>query len=77
LSDTALMRVDLLVHGNPELHRNLAGGISELKVDAGPGYRVYYTQRGDRFLLLLAGGDQSSQSKDIATAMRLARDYEG
>ena len=72
-----LMRVDRLVHGNPGLHRNLTGGISELKIDAGPGYRVYYTQRGDRFLLLLGGGDKSSQSKDIATAMRLARDYEG
>lgn len=72
-----LMRVDRLAHGNPGLHRNLTEGISELKIDAGPGYRVHYTQRGDRFLLLLAGGDQSSQSKDIATAMRLARDYEG
>jgi putative addiction module killer protein len=60
-----------------DCYRNLTGGISELKIDAGPGYRDYYTQRGDRLLLLLAGGDKSSQSKDIATAMRLARDYEG
>lgn len=72
-----LMRVDRLIHGNPGIHRNLTDGVSELKVDFGPGYRVYYTQRGDRLLLLLAGGDKSSQSKDIAKATRLARDYEG
>jgi len=58
-------------------HRNLAGGVSELKVDVGPGYRVYYSTRGDRLLLLLAGGDQSSQARDIAKAIRLNRDYEG
>ncbi|MDP2186124.1 MAG: type II toxin-antitoxin system RelE/ParE family toxin [Xanthomonadales bacterium] len=72
-----LMRVDRLIHGNPGQHRNLTGGISELKVDAGPGYRVYYTRRCARLLLLLAGGDKSSQSRDIAMAVRLARDYEG
>ena len=72
-----LMRVDRLIHGNPGLHRNLTEGVSELKIDTGPGYRVYYTQHGDRLLLLLLGGDKSSQSKDIARATRLARDYEG
>lgn len=72
-----LMRVDRLVHGNPGVHRNLAHGVSELKVPVGPGYRVYYTQRGDRLLLLLLGGDKSSQAKDIAKATRLALDYEG
>ena len=72
-----LMRVDRLVHGNPGTHRNLTDGVSELKVGVGPGYRVYYTIRGDRLLLLLLGGDKSSQSKDIAKAIRLARDYEG
>ena len=72
-----LMRVDRLIHGNPGQHRDLTGGVSELKIDAGPGYRVYYQQRGDRLLLLLAGGDKSSQSNDIARALRLARDYEG
>lgn len=72
-----LMRVDRLVHGNPGQHRSLTEGVSELKVDVGPGYRVYYSARGDRLLLLLAGGDKSSQTKDITKAIRLARDYEG
>ena len=60
-------------HGNPGQHRKLTGGISELKIDFGPGYRVYYTQRGSTLLLLLAGGDKSSQEKDIAVAVRLAK----
>jgi putative addiction module killer protein len=68
-----LMRVDRLIHGNPGSHRNLPEGISELKIDFGPGYRVYYTRRGERLLLLLIGGDKSSQSKDIAKAARLAQ----
>lgn len=71
-----LMRVDRLIHGNPGAHRNMTHGVSELKVDTGPGYRVYYTQRGDRLLLLLVGGDKSSQPKDIAKAVRLAQAYE-
>jgi len=70
-----LMRVDRLIHGNPGSHRNLTHGVSELKIDFGPGYRVYYTQRGDRFLLLLAGGDKATQAKDIARAIRLAQTY--
>ena len=70
-----LMRVDRLIHGHPGDHRHLSEGVSELKVNVGPGYRVYYSKRGDRLLLLLAGGDKSSQSKDIAKALRLNRDY--
>lgn len=70
-----LMRVDRLIHGNPGAHRNLTHGISELKVDVGPGYRVYYTRHGDRLLLLLVGGDKSSQAKDIAKAIRLAQAF--
>lgn len=49
-----LMRVDRLIHGNAGLHRNLTEGVAELKIDVGPGYRVYYSRRGDRLLLLLA-----------------------
>ena len=71
-----LMRVDRLIHGNPGVHRNLTEGVSELKVDVGPGYRVYYSQRSDRFLLLIAGGDKSTQSKDIAMALELNRNFE-
>ena len=68
-----LMRVDRLIHGNPGTHRNLSEGVSELKIDVGSGYRVYYSQRGDRLLLLLAGGDKSTQTKDIARALELNR----
>lgn len=67
-----LMRVDRLIHGNPGTHRNLTGGVSELKIDVGPGYRVYYSQRGNVLLLLLAGGDKSTQPKDIERAIHLA-----
>ena len=70
-----LMRVDRLIHGNPGAYRNLTHGVSELKIDVGPGYRVYYTQRGDRLLLLLIGGDKSTQSKDVAKAIRLAQAF--
>ena len=70
-----LMRVDRLIHGNPGLHRNLTEGVSELKVDAGPGYRVYYSQRAHRLLLLIAGGDKSTQAKDIAKALELNRNF--
>ena len=70
-----LMRVDRLTHGNLGSHRDLTEGVSELKVDVGPGYRVYYSTRGDRMLLLLAGGDKSTQQKDIALALSLNRNF--
>ena len=70
------VRVDRLVHGDPGQHRNLTHGVSELKIDVGPGYRVYYTQRGNRLLLLLAGGDKSTQENDIEQAISLARNYQ-
>jgi putative addiction module killer protein len=70
-----LMRVERLIGGNPGQHRNLTDGVSELKVDFGPGYRVYYSQRGTRLLLLLVGGDKSSQSKDIQLAIKLAKNF--
>ncbi len=71
-----LVRVERLIAGNPGQHRHLTGGVSELKIDVGPGYRVYYSQRGSRLLLLLAGGDKSSLSKDIEAAIRLARNFQ-
>ena len=70
-----LVRVDRLIDGNPGQHRDLADGVSELKIDFGPGYRVYYTQRGERLLLLLIGGNKSTQQKDIALAIRLAKNF--
>jgi putative addiction module killer protein len=51
-------------------------GVSELRINFGPGYRVYYVQRGSTYILLLAGGDKCSQVKDIALAKRLASEYE-
>ena len=70
-----LMRVDRLIYGNPGVHRNLTEGVSELKIDAGPGYRVYYSLRGERLLLLIAGGSKSTQERDIAKAMELNRNF--
>ena len=70
------VRVDRLIHGNPGLHRDLTDGVSELKIDFGPGYRVYYAQRGTRLLLLLVGGDKSTQQKDVAKAIELARNFQ-
>ena len=70
------VRVDRLIHGNPGTHRNLTDGVSELKIDFGPGYRVYYTQRGNRLLLLLAGGDKSTQQSDINRAIDLAQNFQ-
>jgi putative addiction module killer protein len=67
------MRVDRLVHGNPGQYRRLTDGVCELKIDFGPGYRVYYTEREGEIVILLAGGDKSSQQKDIKNAISLAR----
>jgi putative addiction module killer protein len=67
------VRVDRLLHGNPGQHRILTGGVRELKIDFGPGYRVYYAERDGVLIVLLAGGDKSSQAKDIKTAIVLAR----
>lgn len=68
--------VDRLVHGNPGPHRVLTDGVAELKIDFGPGYRVYYTQRGEELIVLLAGGDKSSQQQDIKSAIALARNLQ-
>ena len=70
------VRVDCLIHGNPGSLRHLRDGVSGLKIDVGPGYRVYYHVRGTRVLLVLAGGDKSTQQRDIELATRLALNYE-
>lgn len=67
------VRVDRLAHGNPGQHRLLTHGVCELKVDVGPGYRVYYTERSGVLIVLLAGGVKSSQQEDIRTAIALAK----
>jgi putative addiction module killer protein len=68
-------RIKRLGQGNPGQHRALIGGIFELKIDCGPGYRVYYTQRRKVLVILLAGGDKSTQKQDIRTAIALAQGF--
>ncbi len=69
------MRLDRLASGNPGDVRPVGGGISELRIDYGPGYRVYYQQTGDVVIVLLYGGDKSSQAKDIKLARELAEEW--
>lgn len=70
------MRLDRLVSGNPGDVKPVGGGVSELRIDYGPGYRVYYVQKGDVLIILLNGGDKSSQTKDIKRALELAEEWE-
>src|ERR1700735_4612721 len=65
-------RIDRLEDGNPGNSRSVGAGVIEMKIDFGPGYRVYYVQRGLLLILLLCGGDKSTQSIDIKRAMVLA-----
>ena len=65
-------RIARLADGNPGQHRVLSQGICELKIDVGPGYRVYYTMRGKVLVILLVGGDKSTQRTDIRRAKELA-----
>ena len=67
-----LVRIERLATGNPGDVKPVGGGVSELRIDYGPGYRVYYKKHGRQMVILLAGGDKRSQSKDIKTALRLA-----
>lgn len=64
-------RIERLVAGHPGDHRNLDGGVSELRLHVGPGYRVYYAMRGDTLMILLAGGDKSTQQANIRKAQQL------
>ncbi len=57
-------------------HRVLTDGVVELKIDYGPGYRVYFAQRGKVVALLLIGGDKSTQQHDIETAIKLAKEWQ-
>lgn len=68
-----LARVRRLSLGNPGDVRPVGEGVSELRIDYGPGYRVYFTQRGATLIVLLVGGDKRTQRRDIETAKELAR----
>ena len=67
------VRIERLAGGNAGDVKPVGEGVSELRIDYGPGYRVYFTKRGDELLILLAGGSKRSQAADIKTALRLAR----
>lgn len=66
-------RIERLAGGNPGDVKPVGGGVSELRIDYGPGYRVYFTRAGREIVVLLAGGDKSTQDADIKLAIRLAR----
>ncbi len=68
-----LVRIERLAAGNPGDVKPVGEGVSELRIDYGPGYRVYYKQCGHSLVILLAAGDKRSQAKDIKTALRLAQ----
>ena len=67
-------RIDRISAGNLGDVKPVGEGVSELRVDVGPGYRVYFVQRGSHWVVLLAGGDKSSQSRDIVRARQLAKE---
>jgi putative addiction module killer protein len=74
----AKLRIDIRIRrlslGNPGDVKPVGEGISELRIEYGPGYRIYFTGRGNDLILLLVGGDKSSQTKDIAKAKEIAKE---
>jgi putative addiction module killer protein len=69
-----LARLDRLAEGNPGDVKPVGEGVSELRIDHGPGYRVYFRARGRTVVILLAGGTKRTQAQDIKAALRLARE---
>jgi len=67
------VRIDRLQIGNPGDVQPVGSGVSEMRIDYGPGYRVYFAQRGPTLIVLLAGGDKHTQRKDVTTALAIAR----
>jgi putative addiction module killer protein len=66
-------RIERLADGNPGDVEPVGEGVSELRINYGPGYRVYFRKRGRALIILLAGGDKTTQARDIKAALRLAR----
>ena len=70
------VRVERLASGHPGDVKVVGDGVSELRIDYGPGYRVYFARRGTAVVIILAGGDKRTQAADIRTAIRLARNLQ-
>lgn len=70
-----LVRIDRLAAGNPGDVKPVGHGVSELRIEYGPGYRVYFLRNGDHLVLLLTGGNKSTQDADIRTAHSIARTW--
>jgi putative addiction module killer protein len=71
--DLVDVRISRLSHGNVGDARPVGEGISELRIDYGPGYRVYFVRRGPGLVILLAGGDKRTQQRDVRLAIEMAR----
>jgi putative addiction module killer protein len=71
-----VVRLDRLALGNPGDVKPVGSGVSELRIDYGPGYRVYFMQRGKAVIVLLCGGDKRTQSTDIRRAIAMAKDWQ-
>lgn len=67
-------RIDRLMLGNPGDVKPVGEGVSEMRIDYGPGYRIYFTQQGREIVVLLCGGDKGSQDRDIRDAKALAKE---
>ena len=67
------IRIRRLSLGNPGDVKSVGGGVSELRINYGPGYRIYFTRQGEQLIILLAGGDKQTQSHDIVIARDLAK----
>ncbi|MFT3931156.1 MAG: type II toxin-antitoxin system RelE/ParE family toxin [Spongiibacteraceae bacterium] len=70
------VRIERLAAGNPGDVQAVGEGVSEMRIHCGPGYRLYFKQQGRELIILLAGGDKSTQANDIKTALRLARNLQ-
>ena len=70
------IRIRRLSLGNPGDVKSVGHGLSELRIDYGPGYRVYFTRGGTQLIILLAGGDKTTQASDIKKALKLAQEIE-
>jgi putative addiction module killer protein len=70
-----LVRIERLALGNPGDVRPIGAGLSEMRIDFGPGYRVYFMRRGSALIVILAGGDKATQASDISTAKAIAAEW--